>query len=227
MQRSGFLVVVAALLVAAAAGVLVWTNFFGTSHPGAAGGPDSSSSEPVAQSAPPTAKELVDLMTSEAAQGAFVATFSDKDVPKWILAPGHKLERFSLNSGDSVFARLTSSVPLDTKSGQWLTLGLSATLPLPYAKLYNGKTLEIGIIARSAQSNGSQSMGVAYATQQSGNSGWKQIELKSDFTLIQFKYEVPKLEPEYTNQPIIVIHSDPVANSGAIELIGVYIKPIN
>lgn len=224
MPRTGLLVVLAILLIAGAAGVLVYTNFLGATK---LDGTPANPSQTATSQAPASAQQLVEYMKEQASKGAYSATFSEKDMIKWVLAPGHRLERFTLQSADAAFARLTSTTPLDLTSPNWLTLGLSLPIPLPYAELYNGKTLEIGIVARTAQANGSPAFAAVYATQQSGNSGWQKIPVGADFSLIQLKYEVPKLEAGYTNPPIIVLHSDPSAQGGAVEIMGIYVKVLN
>jgi hypothetical protein len=224
MPRIGLLIGLAAFLVVIVVGALAYTGYFGAFNPV---GPTKPAGSTTANPPPTSAQQLVELMKEQASKGAFVATFTDKDMIKWIVASGHQLERFTLGGADAAFARFSSSVALDLTSPNWLTLGLSVPVPLPYAELYNGKTLEIGIIARSAQANGSRALAAVYATQQSGNSGWQRIPLGPEFTLTQLKYPVPKLEAGYTNPPIIVLHSDPDAEGGSVELIGLYVKVID
>jgi hypothetical protein len=65
------------------------------------------------------------------------------------------------------------------------------------------------------------------ATQQAGNSGWQGFELGSDFKIFRFKYEVPSLPTGYSVPPIVVLHSDETGAGQAIELIGIYVKPLS
>jgi hypothetical protein len=224
MSRTGYLVVGALIFALAAAGVLVWTNYIDLS-----GKPSVAPADTVPVSTPtsqPSSREaqLVTQMNEAAAGGGFVASFLEADVRKWQIGQGHRLERFSLDPSGPVFARLTSSTPLDKVSVEWPSLGLSMALPVEFANLANGRTVEIGFIARSAQSNGSPELSVIYATQQAGNSLWRAIELKPTFEAYKFTFDVPKVDSGYINGPIVVFHSDATGNGRAVEMIGAYVK---
>jgi len=221
MSRTGLLVVVALIFALAAAGVLVWTNALNIS-----GQPSGAPSATAPSTTAPPSREaqLVTSMNQAAAGGGFAASFLETDVSKWQIAEGHRLERFSLASSGPVFARLTSSVALDRASVQWPSLGLSMALPVEFANLANGRTVEIGFIARAAQSNGSSELSVIYATQQAGNSLWQTVELKPNFEAYKFTYDVPRIETGYVNGPILVFHSDAAGGGKAVEMIGAYVK---
>lgn len=160
------------------------------------------------------------------AAGGVAGLFVEQDSRKWRIASGHRLERFSLDQSGAVFARLTSTVPLDRKSVDWAAQGLTITFPPQFNNATAGQTVEIGLAARSAQSNGAASIAVVYATQGQGNSGWKDFKLSGDFQLFTFKFKVPKLPNGYVNGPIIVLSSDPAGGGHAAELMGVYVKPL-
>jgi len=221
MSRTGLLVVVALIFALAAAGVLVWTNALNISgQPSVA----QNATAPATTAPPSRESQLVTLMNQSAAGGGFAASFLEADVRKWQIAPGHRLERFSLDPSGPVFSRLTSSVALDKESVQWSSLGLSMALPVEFANAANGQKVEIGFIARSAQSNGSPELSVIYATQQAGNSLWRAIQLKPTFEAFKFTFDVPKVETGYVNGPIVVFHSDAAGSGRAVEMIGAYVK---
>lgn len=223
MSRTGYLVVGALIFALAAAGVLVWTNNIDLS-----GEPHTvpGNNLPTTPTTAPPSREaqLVTAMNEAAAGGGFAASFLEEDVRKWQIGPGHRLERFSLDPSGPVFARLTSSGTLDKASVEWASLGLSMALPVEFANLANGRTVEVGFIARSAQSNGSPDLSVIYATQQAGNSLWRTIELKPNFEAFKFTFDVPKVESGYVNGPIVVFHSDAAGSGRAVEMIGSYVK---
>jgi hypothetical protein len=155
--------------------------------------------------------------------GGYSVTFGGNDAKKWYIAPGHRLERLSLG-GDTVVARLASTVPLDRATFEWPTQGLSVQLPVDFAARSNGKPIEIGIVARAAPGRAKAPLTAVYATRQGGNSGWQQLEVGGQFELKTLSYAVPTREGGYTNRPVLVINADPSGSGGAIELIGVYIK---
>ena len=224
-MRAGYLIVGALIFALAAAAVLIWTNQINL--PGQPAAPPSATSVPSTTVAPPSHEaQLVTAMNEAAAGGGYVATFMEGDVGKWQIADGHKLERFSLGSNGPVFARFTSSTTLDKTSVQWPALGLSMTLPPEFANAVAGKKVEVGIIARAAQSNGSNELSVVYATRQSGNSGWQSIALQPNFEAYKITYDVPNREGGYTNGPMIVFHSDASGGGRAVEMIGAYLKVI-
>ncbi len=221
MTRSGYLVAGALVFALAAAGVLVWTNFLDLS------GENGFFPRAAAPSAPPSREaQLVKRMTEAVAEGGIAVSFVESDVRKWKVADGDRLEKFTLDSSGPVFARLTSSAALDKASIQWPSLGLSVGLPLEFTKLSNGRKIEVGFVARSAATNGSPAVSVVYATQQAGNSGWKSVNLQPQFEAYKFEYAVPSVPGGYTNPPVIVFHSDPSGSGRAVELIGLYVRPV-
>lgn len=224
MSRTGYLVVGALIFALAAAGVLVWTNYIDLSGKPPVAAPKSAPASAPASQPPSREAQLVTAMNEAAAGGGFAASFMETDVRKWQIAPGHRLERFSLDPAGPVFARLTSGVALDKASVQWPSIGLSLTLPVGFAKLVNGRKVEVGFIARSAQSNGSPDLSVIYATRQAGNSLWRTFELKPNFEAYKFTYDVPSIESGYVNGPIVVFHSDAGGSGRAVEMIGAYVK---
>lgn len=168
--------------------------------------------------------KLVAQVISAGGGGGFSVTFSQADAKKWQVAQGHRLERFTLESGDAAVARIVSTIPLDMTSTEWPTQGLSVQLPAEFSNRSNGKPIEIGIVARVAAGRQKGPLTVVYATRQAGNSGWQQLEVGGQFELKTLSYKVPPLEGGYTNPPVLVINADPSGNGGGIELIGVYIK---
>ena len=222
MPRAGLLIAVVAILVVAVVGSLIWTGAIDL-------GVSSDVAKPAQIDLPSTTGQEVKLMAvldNVASGGGYAASFLETEVPKWQIASGHTIERFSIGSGGPTFARLTSTGILDEASVQWPQLGLTTMLPLEFATLSNGKKLQVGIIARSARANGSDVMSVVYATQQAGNSGWQKVKLGGDFSVYTFEFDVPPVEAGYTNAPIVAIHSDASGNGKAIELIGLYVKLI-
>jgi len=163
-------------------------------------------------------------LTGAVSNGGYALTFAQANAKSWQIAPNHKLERFSLDGSDTAFVRLTSSVPLNPETVDWPTQGLSTLLTPAFSNQMNGKRIEVGIVARAAKNSPAQNMYAIYATQQLGNSGWREIPLGSDFALHTFTYDVPKAEPGgYTNPPIIVMRA---SNGTSIELLGVYVKEV-
>jgi hypothetical protein len=223
-MRTGTLIIGALIFALAAAGVLVWTNVL--KLPGQPEAPATvpSAPSPVASAPLPREAQLVTAMNEAAAGGGIAISFKGEDVGKWKLANGHRLERFSLDAAGPVFARLSSSMPLEWTSNQWPTQGLSVLLPRQFAEASNGRTVEIGVIARTAPVNGSPRITALYATQQAGNSQWQSIVLKPQFEMYKFTYTVPSLEGGYAAEPILVFHSDPSGAGHAVEMIGAYVK---
>lgn len=224
MSRTGFLVVGALIFALAAAGVLVWTNAVDFSDKPPATTPSATTSPTASATHTSREAQLMTAMNEAAAGGGFVASFMEPDIGKWQIAPGHQLERFSLDPSGPVFSRVTSSAALDKASVEWPSLGLSMTLPLEFANVANGRKVEIGFVARSAQSNGSPELSVIYATRQAGNSLWRAVELKPTFEVYKFTYDVPQIEAGYVNGPIVVFHSDASGSGRAVEMIGAYVK---
>jgi hypothetical protein len=167
--------------------------------------------------------KLVAQVVNAGGGGGFSITFAESDAKKWSVAAGHRLERFSLDSGDAAVARFVSSAPLDEASLEWPSQGLSVQLPVEFSNRSNGKPIEIGIVAR-ASGRPKAPLTVVYATRQAGNSGWQQLEVGGQFELKTLSYKVPKIDGGYTNPPVLVINADPSGNGGAIELLGVYVK---
>lgn len=225
MSRTGLLIGLAVLLIAGASGVLVWTNFLGQQNVSSltVGQPTAQVSVGVDTRAE---QKLVAQIMDVAFRGGFAATFSDKDTPKWKIAQGHKVEKFALGQKGPVMGRLSSSVARDKPFVLWSELGLSVELPTAFANASNGKGIEIGIVARQAQSNPSTTATAIYATRQSGNSEWRALNLTSEFQLIRFPYRVPLLEEGYKTGPMIVINADIAGGGSAVELLGVYVRII-
>jgi len=223
-MRAGTLIVGALIFALAAAAVLIWTNQI--SLPGQPPAPTSAPATPSKPAPPSQEAQLVTAMNDVAAGGGFAATFQEQDLLKWQIADGNRLERFSLPTSDAAFARLTSSAVLDKASVSWPSLGLSAKLPVQFAQAANGKRIQVGLVARSAQTNGSPQVSIVFATQQAGNTGWRTFELGQQFQLFKFVYDIPPVEGGYTATPIIVVHSDEAGSGKAIELLGVYVKVV-
>lgn len=159
-----------------------------------------------------------------ASRGGQVATFSGSGAQSWRLAEGHRLERFSLNDQGAVFARLSSTVHLDPKSFDWPNLGLSWLLTKEFNNSTAGQRIEIGLVARHAQTNPSDTVYLMYATQQAGNTGWKPIQLSSQFELHRIPFSVPNVDGGFVNPSILVLQADPTANGKAVEILGVYVQ---
>lgn len=170
----------------------------------------------------PEAK-LIDQM-EQIAEGGIAVTFGERDIKAWKIANGHRLERFSVSGDDAVFARLTSTTPLDPTTFEWPSQGLSASLPTEFNNRSNGKPIEIGVVARATGSRPNATLSLVYATRQKGNSGWLQVPLGDQFQLKTFKYNVPKINSAYTNPPVVVLNSDPTGTGGSIEILGLYVK---
>jgi hypothetical protein len=172
-------------------------------------------------------EQLVTDLKSAAAGGGYAVTFSQPDATKWQVGEGHQLERFTVDNGTTAFARLTSSVPLDAKSWVWSAQGLSTLFPVAFNNKTNSGKLQIGVIARAPATNSSKAISVVYATQEAGNSGWKDIPLGPNFELSTFVFEVPSRNPgSYTKQPILVINADRTGGGASAEILGVYVKQI-
>jgi len=222
MGRTGGLLLGALIFALAAAGVLVWTGQ--VKLPSQGGSPTATI--PATPAPPSPEAQLVKMMNDVAAGGGFAATFQEKDLRKWQISEGHKLERFSLPSSDAAFARLTSSVVLDKASVNWPSQGLSTKLPVQFAQAANGKRIQVGVVARAAQTNGSPEVSILFATQQAGNTGWRTFQLDQQFKLYKFVYDILPVEAGYTATPIVVISSDTAGGGKAVELLGTYVKVV-
>jgi hypothetical protein len=163
-------------------------------------------------------------MVQLATPGGLVATFSDADSSLWTITDAHRIERFRLAGNAQAFARLSSSLPLDPENR---LSGLQLKLPVSWAQSANGKRIEIGVIARQPQTNAANDISLLYATLQAGNSGWHTLKLAPDFEALKFTFDVPAVEAGYTAQPVIVVRSDAVGGDRAVEIVGIYIKPIS
>lgn len=208
MSRSGIVLIISAILFVSLSAILILTKTIDV------GLFNSRFAE----------EDLGGLMSDVTGKGGVGVTFSGADMKNWNLGPGHQLDRFSISNSNVVFARLKSSQRLDISSVDWRTSSASFTLTSEFAQRSNGKVIEVGVIARTAQSNGAPALAVAYATQQAGNSGWRSLELEPDFRLMKIKYQVPKVPGGYTNVPVIAFHSDPSGSGRAVEILGAYAK---
>lgn len=170
---------------------------------------------------------VADLTNAVAGGGGYAVTFAPADSAKWQVGEGHRLEKFSVEGGTTSFARLTSSVALNTKTWEWATQGLSTLFPVGYNNITNGGKLEVAVIARAPSTNASKAISVVYATQQAGNSGWKDFPIGPHFAMSKFVFNVPKRDAgTYTKQPILVINADRSGGGGSAEILGVYVKQI-
>lgn len=215
MSRSGILIGAAVLLAVVAGAMLFGSDLLNKS------GLSPTTTMVAAKS---TESKLMAQLTSAASNGGYALTFGQANAKSWQLAPHHKLERFSLDGSDTAFVRLTSSVPLNPETVDWPTQGLSALLTAAFSNQMNGKRIQVGLVARAAKGGSLHNMYVIYATQQVGNSGWREIPLGSEFALHTFTYDIPQVEPNgYRNPPIIVMHA---SNGRSVELLGVYVKEV-
>ena len=170
-------------------------------------------------------EQLVADLKKAAAGGGYAVTFAHADASKWKVAEGHRLEKFTVDSGTTSFARLTSSVPLNAETWEWPTQGLSTVFPVGFNNKTNGSKLQIAVIARAPSTNPSKAISVVYATQQAGNSGWKDIPIGPNFEMATFTFDVPERD-SYTAQPILVINADRSGRGASAEILGVYVKQI-
>jgi hypothetical protein len=172
-------------------------------------------------------EQLVADLKSAATGGGYAVTFAQADAGKWQVGEGHRLEKFTVDSGTTSFARLTSSVPLNAETWEWSTQGLSTLFPVGFNNTTNGGKLQIGVIARAPSTNGSKAISVVYATQQAGNSGWHDLKIGPNFEMSTFTFDVPKRDPgTYTAQPIMVINADRSGGGASAEILGIYVKQI-
>lgn len=208
MNRAGLLIIGAVIVAAAALGVIFFTDLL----------PGTFQSSPT--------QKLVSRMNEIASQGGFAASFSEADARKWLLADGHRFERLSVDSAQAVVGRLSSGVPVDNTPPSWESQGLSVELPVTFAQQWNGKRIEIGIIARTPKANPSDVLNVVYATRQAGNSGWRRFKLAPDFQIYTILFDLPEVATGYQNKPIIVLHSDAAGKGHSVELLGVYARQV-
>jgi hypothetical protein len=211
-MKSIYVIAVALVLALAAAGVLFGTDILGKS--------------PFASNRSREFQVMTRITDARIDGVGIAATFSERDAKRWRLAGGHQLERFAVDDGEVVFARLTSSVALDVNSNNWEQQGLSLSLPAAFGNRTNGQVIEVGFAARAPGANSADAVSVIYATRQAGNSGWKSFRVGKDFQLFKFTFNVPNVQGGYTNEPIIAFTSDPGGTGRAVELIGVYVKPL-
>lgn len=209
-MRTSQLILGAVILALVAGGLLIWTN--------------PAALQSLLPFLKPNEEQLMSDLAGIASRGGHVATFSQQGAQSWRLAQGHRLERFSLNDRGAVFARLSSSTHIDPNSFDWPNLGLSWVLTREFNNQSNGKRIEIGVVARRAQANSSDSVYLMYATQQAGNTGWKPIPLSTQFELHRVPFDVPNVEGGFANPPILVLHADPTAKGKSVEILGVYVQ---
>lgn len=172
-------------------------------------------------------EQLVTDLKEAAEGGGYAVTFAQADSAKWQVGDGHRLEKFTIENGTTAFARLTSAVPLNAETWEWSTQGLSTSFPVEFNNKTNGGKLQIAVIARAPATNASKALSVVYATQQAGNSGWRDIKLGPHFEMTTFTFDVPKRDPgTYTAQPILVINADRSGAGAAAEILGIYVKQI-
>jgi hypothetical protein len=224
MPRIGLLLAIAAALIAVAAGVLFFTNFFEATPTRTTPDETATAVSNNSEHTPSPEESFTTQLKEVAAGNGFAVTFLDADLAKWQLAEGFKIERFSLGHNGPVFARLTSNTPLDEKSFHWPRLGLSALLPLQFGQDSNGQRIQVGVVARAANNDTTSAVSVAYATQQAGNTGWRKFNVKSEFQLFKFVWDVPVVETGYTASPILTLNSDPSGSGQSVEILGVYVK---
>jgi hypothetical protein len=213
MSRTGLLFGLVALVAALAIAFFAYTNFFAGEATGPLVGPT-----------PATERDWATTMDELATKQGIVVSFSDRDLPSWKLTDGHKLERFRISGTEQVLARLSSSIPLDQNDR---LSGLRVQLPLEWVQTINGKTVEIGIVAKSSSSNGAADMSALYATLQTGNSGWQTLQLPGEFRALKFQFSIPEVPAGYTQEPVIVLRSDARGQDRGVELIGIYVRPVN
>lgn len=161
------------------------------------------------------------LINDPALRKGFVATFAESPSRQWQITEGHMLEKFWLKQPDIVMARLRSNMP---RRDDMLLQGLSIELPIEFAQMVNGKEIEVGLLARSSQTNGALEVSLVYATKQAGNSGWQTLKLTPQFELHSFKFAVPEVAEGYTARPTIVVHADTQGQGRAVEILGIYAK---
>ncbi len=214
MPRSTIFVVTA-LVLAAIAAAIVYTS-------GALNNPSTViETSPRSPSNPP-ASGFQQIMSEVKSVGGVALTFANTDAANWRVGDANRLERFKINGSDVAFSRITTGQPLDVESTNWASQGVSATFSVDFNNFTNGKKVEVGILAKAAASNPVKKMYAIYATQQAGNSGWREIVLGDEFAVHTFQFDVPVVtEPGYTNPPILVVRA---SNGQAIELLGVYVK---
>lgn len=209
MSRTGYAIAIAIALALAAAGFFVWTTYF---------------SKGEGQTVPIPQAENIDWsqrMKELAGADGIVASFGDNHLDFWAVTDAHKLERFRISGTENVFARLSSTLPLDPENR---LSGLQLKLPLSWAQKVNGRRIEIGVLARQPMTNSANDISMLYATLQAGNSGWQTLQLNRTFAILRFTYDVPAVETGYTSEPTLVLRSDQVGADKAVELVGVYLK---
>lgn len=172
-------------------------------------------------------EQLLAEIKEAALGGGYAVTFAQADAAKWQVGEGHRFEKFSIDNGTTSFARLTSTVPLNAATFEWSTQGLSTVFPVGFNNKTNGGKLQIGVIARAPSTNGSKVISLVYATQQAGNSGWRDFKIGPNFEMATFVFDVPKRDPgSYTAQPILVISADKSGGGASAEILGIYVKLI-
>lgn len=220
MTRGNF--IIGALIFALAAmGVLVWTNVINISKQGVSIGDQGTTAQPLVPVSATT--NWAEKMTEIATPDGMAFSFSDAGLNAWTVTDAHRLERFSLGGNSQTLARLSSTLPLDPENR---LSGLQLKLPLAWAQRANGKTIEIGVVARKPQANAASDISLLYATLQAGNSGWRTLALTPEFQVLKFTFDIPPVESGYTSEPVIVVRSDAAGGDRAVEIVGIYVKPL-
>lgn len=216
-MKTGTLVIGALIFALAAAAVLVWTNVIDFNATGIKLGQPTTTEQT-------KEADWAQTMTQLAAPDGMVFSFGNTDLAAWSVTDAHRIERFSFGGNSQTLARLSSTLPLDPENR---LSGLQLKLPLAWAQKANGKKIEIGVVARQPQTNAAKDISLLYATLQAGNSGWHTLNLSSGFEVLKFTFDVPAVEAGYTAQPIIMVRSDSAGADKAVELVGIYIKPLS
>ncbi|NOT39667.1 MAG: hypothetical protein HOP13_04165 [Alphaproteobacteria bacterium] len=218
MTQRGILVGAAFVLAAVAAGVFFWTQ--NVPLPSAVSSLPSDRPPAAPPSEPSSEQKLVKTMNERAVGGGYAATFSEREGAQWTVSDGHRLERLSIGGG-TVLARLSSGKAL---TADMMLGGVHLELPEQFATTSNGQKIEVGLVARRAKTNSSDTISVIYLTRQAGNSGWQTFSLADDFQLNTFEYSVPQVVEGYTAKPIVAIYGDLSGSDRGVEILGVYIK---
>jgi len=90
---------------------------------------------------------------------------------------------------------------------------------------FSGRPIEVVLTVRSAHENGSEHALLRLDIQNSGSSGWREIEIGEDFSEVGFVYDVP--ESDRTDAMFVMIWPDAEGLGQEIEVRQVILRPLD
>lgn len=96
----------------------------------------------------------------------------------------------------------------------------------PFAlSAFSGQTIDVKLSVRSARENGSQRALLRFDIQNTGTSGWREIEIGEEFREVGFSFDVP--ETTSSDLVFVLIWPDADGDGGQIEVREVILRPVS